>query len=94
MTFPYKAQAHGRRKLGLAIGAASLALGVVAAGYAMGQSSSLDTDGDGLVTYTELLAALPDLTETDFAAMDTDGSGSLDSSELTAAEEAGMIPAG
>jgi hypothetical protein len=42
---------------------AVLILGLVGAGHAMGQADRLDTDGDGLVSYTELLVAVPEMTE-------------------------------
>lgn len=85
--------ARGRKRLGFILGAASLGLGVVAAGHAMGQATSLDTDGDGLVSYTELLIAMPEMSEADFAALDLDESGALDDAELMAAQDAGMVPA-
>ncbi|MBO6604863.1 MULTISPECIES: hypothetical protein [Paracoccaceae] len=94
MTFPQIKQATGRRTFALWLGALALVMGLVAASYAMGQGSSLDTDGDGLVSYTELLMAMPDMTETDFATLDADESGALDADELNAAQEAGIIPAG
>lgn len=93
MTFPQIKQASGHRILALGFGAVALVLGLVAASYAMGQGSALDTDGDGLVSYTELLIAMPDLTETDFAAMDADADGALNTDEVTAAQESGLIPA-
>lgn len=52
-----------------------------------------DADGDGLVTWDELVAAHPDLTEDAFIAADTNGDGTLDEDELAAAREAGIIPA-
>jgi hypothetical protein len=73
---------------------AALIFGVVGAGHAMGQAEALDTDGDGMVSYTELLMAMPDMTEEAFAALDTDGDGLLSAEELGPAEEAGLIPSG
>ncbi|QBY02685.1 hypothetical protein E2K80_08210 [Rhodophyticola sp. CCM32] len=93
MTFSQTTQATGRRTVALWLGAVALVMGLVAASYAMGQGSALDTDGDGLVSYTELLMAMPDMTETDFATLDADESGALDADELTAGQEAGIIPA-
>ena len=63
----------------------------IAAGSAFAQAMDADTDGDGMVTYDELIAAYPDVTEDDFASMDSDGSGSLDEAEMTAAIEAGSL---
>jgi hypothetical protein len=73
---------------------AALILGLVGAGHAMGQGLVLDADGDGLVSYGEAQAALPDLTEAEFAALDANGDGMLNAEEIAAAEEAGLIPAG
>jgi Ca2+-binding EF-hand superfamily protein len=73
---------------------AVLIFGVVGAGHAMGQADALDTDGDGMVSYTEALMAMPEMTEEAFSALDADGDGLLSAEELTAAEEAGLIPSG
>lgn len=73
---------------------AALTLGLVGAGHAMGQAEALDGDGDGMVSYTELLVAMPEMTEAEFQALDADGDGLLSPEELAAAEEAGLIPAG
>ncbi len=52
----------------------------------------VDTDGDGVVSFTEMLAVYPTLTEEGFGAIDTNGDGVVDAEEMTAAEEAGLIP--
>lgn len=83
-----------RLRLAPTLAHGALILGLVGAGHAMGQGLVLDADGDGLVSYNEALAALPDLTEAEFAALDADGDGMLDVDEIAAAEEAGLIPAG
>jgi len=54
--------------------------------------ADMDTDGDGVVSFTEMLVAFPTLTEEGFGAMDTNGDGVVDAEEMTAAEEAGLIP--
>ncbi|GKY86820.1 hypothetical protein [Sinisalibacter aestuarii] len=51
-----------------------------------------DADEDGLVTFDELVAAYPDVTEDTFNAADANGDGTLDADELAAAREAGLIP--
>ena len=53
--------------------------------------SDIDTDGDNLASYTELVAVYPDLTEETFAAIDTSGDNFVDDTELTAALEAGTL---
>ena len=53
-----------------------------------------DTDGDGMVSIAEIVAVYPDVTPEAFGAADTNGDGMLDAEEMTAAQEAGLIPAG
>lgn len=61
------------------------------AGLAMGQPDDIDGDGDGMVSYPELLTVVPTLTEEEFMALDADGDGLLNDEELSAAEDAGLI---
>ncbi len=82
-----------RRPL-FALALAAIFGGVVATGYAMGQAETLDTDGDGMVSYTEMLMAMPEMTEAEFMALDANADGLLDVDELAAAEEAGLITIG
>jgi hypothetical protein len=56
--------------------------------------AEIDTDGDGMVSYTELLLVMPDMTEDDFVALDVNEDGMLDAEEVAAAEEAGLITLG
>ena len=44
--------------------------------------ASVDANGDGLISYSEALAALPELTQDVFNQLDTNGDGSLDKTEL------------
>ena len=53
---------------------------------------NLDANGDGLVTFDELLAAVPTATEESFVAIDTNGDGALDADEYAAAEADGTLP--
>jgi len=55
--------------------------------------ADLDTDGDGVASFTEMLAAYPTITEDGFAAVDTNGDGVVDETEMVAAEESGLLPA-
>ncbi|PIE15778.1 MAG: hypothetical protein CSA68_05105 [Rhodobacterales bacterium] len=71
--------------------AAILAMGLSAT--AMSAQSEVDADGDGLLSYNELLAVHPDMTEETFAAIDANGDGAVDADELKAAQEAGLLPA-
>ena len=54
--------------------------------------ADLDSDGDGVVSFTEMLAVYPTLTEEGFGTVDTNGDGVVDEEELTAATEGGLIP--
>jgi hypothetical protein len=47
-----------------------------------------------MVSYSELLTLMPALTEAEFLALDADADGLLSADEISAAEEAGLIPAG
>lgn len=55
--------------------------------------ASMDTDGDGAYSLTELQAAFPDLTEEAFIAIDTSGDGMVDEAELKVAQDGGLLPA-
>ncbi len=88
-----------QRRGGLFLPTVLIALigGAMLATYAVGQSDEtveMDADGDGLVSYTELLMVMPDVTEDEFAALDANADGGLDATELAVAVEAGLIPAG
>lgn len=54
---------------------------------------AMDADGDGLLSYAEMLVAIPDLTEDTFVTMDVNEDGAIDAEELAAGREAGLIPA-
>lgn len=53
--------------------------------------SDMDTDGDGLASYEEMMAVYTDLTEDVFAEIDTSDDDLVDEDELAAALEAGTI---
>ncbi|HBS50363.1 MAG TPA: hypothetical protein DEA05_09915 [Rhodobacteraceae bacterium] len=74
-------------KLYLLTAATVLGLGTVAMA-----STDLDTDGDGAVTWEEVQAGHPEVTEEQFIAMDANGDGALDADELAAAREGGQLP--
>jgi len=59
---------------------------------AISAQSEIDTDGDGLLSYNELLAAHPDMTEENFVAIDTNADGAVDADEMQVAGEAGLLP--
>ncbi len=82
---------HTSTRPGQILAYATLILGMVSAGHAMGQAETLDTDGDGMVSYTEIVVAMPEMTQEDYDALDLDGDGLLNAEELTAAEDAGLL---
>ncbi|MFY0691406.1 MAG: EF-hand domain-containing protein [Paracoccaceae bacterium] len=57
------------------------------------ETAQIDTDGDGVVSFVELSAAYPELTEDMFKAVDTNGDGVVDAEELAAGEQGGLMPA-
>lgn len=60
---------------------------------AMGAGASeLDSNGDGLLSVSEVQAVYPDVTAEQFSAMDLNADGALDDSEVVAAQEAGVMP--
>jgi hypothetical protein len=70
------------------IAATASLLGV--AGMAIAQEVA-DTDGVGVYSMEELMAAYPNLTPEVFALVDANADGTVDSDELTAAQEAGTL---
>ena len=73
-----------RKIITLAVLAAPLATMGVA-------QSTMDIDGDGQVSFDEMLAVYPELTEEVYAVVDADGSGGVSEEEMQAAVDAGVI---
>lgn len=55
-------------------------------------ATSVDANGDGVLTLDEVQAVFPEITPDTFTAMDTNADGALDDAEVVAAQEAGMMP--
>lgn len=53
----------------------------------------LDTNADGMVTFDEIQAAMPDVTEEVFTLADANQDGMIDVEEYNAAQETGLLPA-
>jgi Ca2+-binding EF-hand superfamily protein len=70
----------------------ALTTATVMGSVAFAAVADLDSDGDGVVSFTEMLGVYPTLTEEGFSAVDTNGDGVVDEEELTAATEGGLIP--
>ncbi len=64
---------------------------VAFAGAAFAAVSDVDSDGDGVASFSELSAAYA-ISEEDFITIDTNGDQVVDDAELAAAQEAGIIP--
>ncbi|MEM9434105.1 MAG: hypothetical protein AAGA12_09295 [Pseudomonadota bacterium] len=69
------------------------ATAVCVSSMAFGAVADLDADGDGVVSFAEMLVMFPTMTEDGFTAVDLNGDGFVDEAELAAAEEGGLIPA-
>jgi hypothetical protein len=68
-----------------------LAFGLLA-GPVVAQSAAIDLNGDGMYSFAEVMAALPEVSEADFDRLDTNGDGMLDADEIAAGEAAGILP--
>ncbi|QXT41446.1 hypothetical protein KYE46_12180 [Gymnodinialimonas ceratoperidinii] len=65
---------------------------MVTAGLAGAQIADVDADPDGMVSFTELLMIMPDMSEEEFTALDADADGVLNADEIAAAQEAELLP--
>lgn len=72
----------------LALSFAALVLGAGAAFAQAPVFADVDTNSDGAVSYEELVAIAPDLTEDAFATYDLNADGTLDEVEFAAFAEA------
>lgn len=52
---------------------------------------TLDTNGDGMMSFPEMQAGFPDMTEDQFTLVDTTGDGLLDPQEISDAIAAGIL---
>ncbi|MEM9710165.1 MAG: hypothetical protein AAF871_15410 [Pseudomonadota bacterium] len=52
-----------------------------------------DANADGLITFDEVLAVMPDVTEESFRLADANEDGMIDAEEFAAAQETGLLPA-
>lgn len=66
---------------------------MVVAGSATAQSASIDVNGDGMYSFPEVQAAMPEMTEDAFVTLDVSGDGLLDATEIEAGVQAGLLPA-
>lgn len=59
---------------------------------AFAQDPNIDINGDGMYSYPELTAVLPNLTDATFEVLDTSGDGLLNASEIANGQSAGLLP--
>ncbi|MEJ6398064.1 hypothetical protein [Yoonia sp. 208BN28-4] len=52
----------------------------------------IDVNGDGMYSFPEVQAIMPEMTEDQFTVLDTSGDGLLDADEITVGVEAGILP--
>ena len=57
------------------------------------QDATIDVNGDGMYSFPEVLAVMPEMSEADFTVLDGNGDGLLDADEIAAGTEAGILPA-
>ena len=68
------------------------AIALVAATPGFAQDPNIDINGDGMYSYPELAAVLPDLTDSVFEVLDTSGDGLLSAAEIANGQTAGLLP--
>ena len=69
-----------------------LALVAAMAAPAFAQDAAIDVNGDGMYSFPELQAVIPEMTEDEFAALDSTGDGLLDADEIAVGTDAGLLP--
>jgi len=60
--------------------------------FALAQSADIDVNGDGMYSFPEVQAAMPEMTDDTFVLLDLSGDGLLDADEIAAGAEAGLLP--
>ena len=60
---------------------------------AFAQDAAIDINGDGMYSFPEIQAVMPEMTEDQFTTLDVSGDGLLDADEIAAGVEAGVLPA-
>jgi hypothetical protein len=64
---------------------------MITAGAAGAQSASVDVNGDGMYSFPEVQAAMPEMTQDAYVALDMNGDGLLDADEIAVAIDAGLL---
>jgi hypothetical protein len=68
------------------------AIAACLASHVAAQDAAIDTDGDGLYSFGEVQAVLPEMSEDIFMTLDVSGDGLLDADEIAVATQAGLLP--
>ena len=70
----------------------AIAIPALVAAPALAQDmTSMDTDGDGMLSMEEMQTTMPDMSEDMFTQVDTNADGMIDQAEYDAGVEAGTI---
>jgi len=56
------------------------------------QDAAIDVNADGMYSFPELTAVMPEMTEDTFITLDANGDGLLDADEIAAGTDAGLLP--
>jgi hypothetical protein len=64
---------------------------MITAGAAGAQSASVDVNGDGMYSFPEVQAAMPEMTQDAYVTLDMNGDGLLDADEIAVAIDAGLL---
>ena len=56
------------------------------------QDAAIDINGDGMYSFPELQAVMPEMSEQVFTVLDSSGDGLLDPDEIRAGTQAGLLP--
>lgn len=56
------------------------------------QDAAIDVNADGMYSFPELQAVMPEMTEDTFTTLDANGDGLLDADEIAAGTDAGLLP--
>lgn len=56
------------------------------------QDAAIDVNGDGMYSFPEIQAVMPEMTEDEFTVLDSTGDGLLDADEIAIGTESGLLP--
>jgi len=56
------------------------------------QDAAIDVNGDGMYSFPEIQAVMPEMSEDEFTVLDSTGDGLLDADEIAIGTESGLLP--